>query len=769
MAQVRSLSLNRLWQTLSAVPLPTPENSIPLRVLVQLAVAIGILSIDVAMADVSDPQWISLWAVPVSGIGAYWSYLQRAKRNVPVKFCIAIAMMGSLGLFFLRLVTQANDTRTALAQLLIELQVFHSFDMPRRKDLGYSLVIGLILLGVSATLSQTSLFAVLLLLFLIVAIPALILDYRSRLGLTSATLKRASLDLAPRRLVTMILLTLTLGMTIFALLPRLPGYQIRTFPVSTPIEFEGQFDSTQIVNPGYVREGRGLEGNAVGMGGQVESGPGELSGDFYYGFNARMNQNLRGQMTAKVVMRVRSQAAGFWRVMAFDRYTGQGWEVSRNLEEQMEKLQRPVWSFRFNVPWSVTLNATREVIQSYTIVDDLPNVIPSLYEPKELYFPTREVAIDAEGALRSPVPLSEGLTYTVVSAVPYRDRSLLRTSSDEYPFVIQRAYLNVPATIRDRVRQRAEAILATSPNPLTSAYEKTLYLAQYLKQNYRVQPDMPFLAEGEDLVEAFLFKYEGGYPDHFATTLTILLRSLGIPARLAVGFNPGEFNPFTGYYVVRNTDAFALTEVFFPKYGWFTFNPIPGMNLIPASVEESQTFSILRRLWEWVAGWLPSPIAGGLNWLFEQITSGLAWGIALLSRLFTQGWMGLLLGLASATAIAFLGWLGFSGWQSWRYHRLLAQLPPMEALYRQMVDWLTEKGSPKTATETPLEYARRAYDRHPAHHAQTIDEISHAYVRWRYGGEPVNLSYLQQRFQEMKSRSDRARFASLGRGTDRPT
>jgi transglutaminase-like putative cysteine protease len=51
---------------------------------------------------------------------------------------------------------------------------------------------------------------------------------------------------------------------------------------------------------------------------------------FYYGFNSKMNQNLRGTLKPKVVLRVRSQAPGFWRVLAFDRYTGQGWEISRD-------------------------------------------------------------------------------------------------------------------------------------------------------------------------------------------------------------------------------------------------------------------------------------------------------------------------------------------------------------------------------------------------------------------------------------------------------
>jgi transglutaminase-like putative cysteine protease len=97
-----------------------------------------------------------------------------------------------------------------------------------------------------------------------------------------------------------------------------------------------------------------------------------------------------------------------------------------------------------------------------------------------------------------------------------------------------------------------------------------LYIAQYLKQHYSIPTNpltLPFLSENEDLVEAFLFKHKGGYPDHFSTALTVMLRSINIPARLVAGFAPGEFNPFTGLYVVRNTDAYAMTEVYFPNSG----------------------------------------------------------------------------------------------------------------------------------------------------------------------------------------------------------
>jgi protein-glutamine gamma-glutamyltransferase len=275
-------------------------------------------------------------------------------------------------------------------------------------------------------------------------------------------------------------------------------------------------------------------------------------------------------------------------------------------------------------------------------------------------------------------------------------------------------------------------------------------LAQYLKQRYTIQPELPFLGPKEDLVEAFLFKYQGGYPDHFATTLTMMLRSIGISARLVVGFAPGEFNPFTGLYVVRNTDAYAMTEIFFPKYGWFAIDPIPGHELIPPAIEDSQTFSVLHQFWKWVAGWLPTPVSSWFNrvfgTLFAWLGSWLGW--------FTKSWWEFLMGLFGAVLLGFGGWLSWQGWRQWRYYRQLSRLPAMESLYRQMIDWLASQGCRKHPTQTPLEYAQQAYTQHPPHRAEGIQAISQAYVQWRYGGVMPNLDQLRQQFKIIRHRQN---------------
>jgi len=743
----RALPLvGRFWRRLESLPLLETEESLLLRVLAQAMVLVGIAATDVAAST-----YMSVWAIPFSIMGASWSWFRRRKRNIAVKFCIAIGMLLALAAFFVRLRAELNDTRLVLAELLVQLQVLHSFDLPRRKDLGYSMVIGLILIGVASTLSQTMTFGLLLLLFLAIALPVLVLDYRSRLGLPASfresPFKQAGLS--PKRLGLFLLVILALGLVIFACLPRFPGYQLRTFPVSGQIQKQFE-DNSRIINPGYIRMGNAAKGNGAGNGQGEGLGPGQLDENFYYGFNNRINQNLRGQLKPKVVLRVRSQAEGFWRVLAFDRYLGQGWEISRN--DKTLTINRPGWSYQFFLPRPVTLNKTKEVIQTFTVVSELPNLLPALSQPKELFFPTQQVAIDPEGTLRSPLGLIEGLTYTVISEVPYRNRTLLKDAPTTYSPAIQDYYLDIPSKIRERVRKRTEELLATSSQPITSTYEKALFLAQAIKQRYSIQTELPFLKQDEDLVEAFLFKYKGGYPDHFSAALTIMLRSIGVPARLAVGFSPGEFNPFTGLYVVRNTDAFAVTEVFFPKYGWFAFDPIPGHELLPPSIEENQTFSVLQQFWKWVAGWLPSRVTNALTRIFSTPISWIVGAIAWFIALFSRGWVGIFTALIVATVLGFLGWLSWRGWHGWRYHCKLAKLPPMERLYQQMLALLGRQGFYKRSAETPLEYARQQKDQQTAERARAIEEISQAYVNWRYGSKAPDLLKLKERLQELKKK-----------------
>jgi protein-glutamine gamma-glutamyltransferase len=760
----------KIQQQMAAVPRTPPEDSLLLRVLVQLMVVVAIISTDIA----AETQ-MSLWAMPLSVAGATWSWYHRHDSNTGAKFALAFAMLGALGYFLVHLVGSMNDTRVVLAELLVQMQTIHTFDMPRRKDLGYSMTIGLILIGVAGTVSQTLAFAPLLLLFLTIALPVLFLDYRSRLQLPPLTITSprqiTKVGLPWQGLGKLLAVVLAIGLAIFAIMPRFAGYQ-GSLPVSAPMKYEGKkFDGKGIVNPGYQKKGKAGTGKGApqidGQGGGDVQGEELLDENFYYGFNSQINQNLRGMMKPKLVMRVRAQAPGFWRALAFDRYTGQGWEISRN--SQTQKVRRPEWDYKFTLGNLNTRMPSKQVIQSYTALEELPNIIPGMTTANELYFPTEEIAIDQEGSLRSPVGLLKGLTYTVISQVPFRDRTLLDVASTKYSADIQKYYLQVPPEIALKLQKYTQNLIDSYPkqqvgknsNPLASNYAKALYLAQYLKQHYQIPQDPLGLSRvpaGGDLVDWFLFRCEGkstscqtgGYGDHFATTYTMMLRSIGIPARLAVGFDSGRFNPFTGFYEVYNTDAHALTEVYFPDYGWYAFDSIPGHALTPPGVDEDQTFNTLQQLWNWVAGWLPSPITAWIARIWSLTLGWLLIGVVWFFGLFSQGLLGILIGTGIAIALSFCGWLGWQQWRKWKYLKWLKKLAPVEQVYQQMLARLSSKCVSKHPAQTPLEYAQIIRDTGSHSVGILVTEISQAYTAWRYGAEPQEIDRLQGLLKDLK-------------------
>ncbi len=752
------------------MPKTAPEESLLLRILVQSMVVVGILATDIA----AETQ-LSLWAIPLSIIGSTWSWYHRHGRNIGAKFGLALAMLGALGYFVVNLIGSINDTRLVLAELLVQMQVIHTFDLPRRKDLGYSMTIGLILIAVAGTLSQTLTFAILLLLFLTIAIPVLFLDYRSRLSLSPLAISNPTqitkIGIPWQQLSRLLGIVIAIGLVVFAVMPRFPGYQ-GSLPVSAPIKYEQKkFDGKGITNPGYQRKGKAGSGKAApqidgGKGGE-EKDDGKLDDNFYYGFNSQINQNLRGVMKPKLVMRVRSQAPGFWRALAFDRYTGQGWEISRN--NKTRKVFRPDWDYKFTIGHPTTKNLTKQVIQSYTALEELPNIIPGMALATEIYFPTAEIAVDPESSLRSPVGLQQGLTYTVVSQVPYRNQTLLEKASTNYLPGISDYYLQIPDQIKAKLQAYSQNLVDNSVKQqvgknspaLTSTYTKALYLAQYLKQHYRIPQDplaLDRVPAGGDLASWFLFRCEGkstsceagGYADHFATTYTMMLRSIGIPARLAVGFDSGRFNPFTGFYEVSNTDAHALTEVYFPDYGWFAFDPIPGHPLTPPGVDEDQTFSTVQQLWNWVASWLPSPVTAWISQIWSLTLGWLVVGIALFFGLFSQGRLGIFAGTAIGISIAFCGWWSWQQWRKWQHRQWLKKLAPVDRIYQQMLAQLRAQGVSKHPAQTPMEYAQTVRENRSATTSLLVTEISQAYTAWRYGSEPQQIDRLQNLLTSLK-------------------
>ncbi|HET9225868.1 MAG TPA: transglutaminaseTgpA domain-containing protein [Thermoanaerobaculia bacterium] len=103
----------------------------------------------------------------------------------------------------------------------------------------------------------------------------------------------------------------------------------------------------------------------------------------------------------------------------------------------------------------------------------------------------------------------------------------------------------------------------------------------------------------ENPIEDFLFRYKSGQCEYFASSMVLLLRSQGIPARLVTGFLGGEYNPFEGYYVVRHSNAHAWVEAYIEGQGWQIFDPTPpGGRPLEA---QSGLPLLMRQAWDFVS------------------------------------------------------------------------------------------------------------------------------------------------------------------------
>ncbi|WP_186446224.1 transglutaminase-like domain-containing protein [Paenibacillus cremeus] len=190
--------------------------------------------------------------------------------------------------------------------------------------------------------------------------------------------------------------------------------------------------------------------------------------------------------------------------------------------------------------------------------------------------------------------LTDPLSKYKVEALLVTDRSQLASDAGA-PLAqdIQERYLQLPGSLPDRVIQLAKSITGDAP----TSYAKAVAIERYLREHYAYslegsRPPGP----QEDLVDRFLFDQKVGYCDHFSSAMVVLLRAVGVPARWVKGFAPGEVvsvasaqtaalpseegdgNALMYTVQVRQSDAHAWAEVYFPSAGWVPFEPTPGFS-----------------------------------------------------------------------------------------------------------------------------------------------------------------------------------------------
>ena len=161
--------------------------------------------------------------------------------------------------------------------------------------------------------------------------------------------------------------------------------------------------------------------------------------------------------------------------------------------------------------------------------------------------------------------------YTAQSWLSQPTPEELKAAGTAYPEWITARYLALPEKLPARVRALALKLTATAPTP----YDRAVALEEYLR-TIPYSLDIPSPPSDPDVVDYFLFDLQKGYCDYYATSMAVLARAAGLPARFVIGYAPSPYDYKTNQYVVRESEAHSWTQIYFPGYGWIDFEPTAG-------------------------------------------------------------------------------------------------------------------------------------------------------------------------------------------------
>lgn len=317
-------------------------------------------------------------------------------------------------------------------------------------------------------------------------------------------------------------------------------------------------------------------------------------------------------------------------------------------------------------------------------------------------------------------------------------------------------YLQLPFDSGPRARQLSQHLRAKASDD-TELVQLTL---QYIRENsfyYSRQP--PLLLK--DPIDEFLFETRSGFCEHYASSFVFLMRAAGIPARVVTGYQGGELNPQSDYFIVRQSDAHAWAEVWLPEQGWRRVDPT---TLIPADrIENRQDmkrilpegsllgeppnwvkdawkylrFSMdrLNHTWnQWVVDYNEHRQQNFVSKLLEKIGLGE----------FDWTKMVGLLAAGMGMVLVAIGLYTLRPWQR-------PQRDPIVAAYARFCRQLARHGIQRDPAEGPLDFCQRAQQLRPDI-GPAIAHITALYLRLRYAPQArTGEAYLHTQIQELQT------------------
>jgi len=490
------------------------------------------------------------------------------------------------------------------------------------------------------------------------------------------------------------------------------------------------------------------------------------------GFSESVNLGDIGRMLRSnaVVLRVlpegnpRQFQGVKWRGVALDSFDGKHWY---NDNTQQTPLQ-PAAYRRFILPRQPGGGKRPEQLLRYRVLltPISSDVLFAAAVPRELAGKMRMLALDETDSLHNPQHAFSPVLYEVLSEVGIPSPAALRADAGGYPTDFRRLYLRLPPKLDPRIKELAENITRTA----TNNYDRSLEIQDYLRSHFSYTLNPPNI-EPSDPIGSFLFVSKEGYCEYFASAMAIMMRTIGVPARLVNGFQTGSYNRLGKDFVVRARDAHSWVEVYFPRYGWIQFDPTPAD---PHPVIASQWDDYLDALDLFWSEWV-------INYDFSHQIQ-LVQRAELDSRRFQRGFhdhvrdlrrrlvvaasqiAGLLAAnkfiILLAISVVLIGLLLMGkGWDptslkfrwAWGLQRAGRLVSPQEAImtYHRFLNILARRGYRKRASETPQEFARKLLGSPVGERSM---EFTRLYYAVRFGREPLSLVRLRAALKEIADR-----------------
>jgi hypothetical protein len=440
---------------------------------------------------------------------------------------------------------------TATIHLVLFLMVMRLFSLQRVRDHYLLAVLAFLMVLASAVLTVGSTFVFAFAGFLFVAILTFVLmemrhsiaaDGTGGNGNVTQAIAEDSPAASSRRMVyslvaiapALMLLILAGGFLIFFFLPRVSSRYLTAYAPSSDVS-TGFSDHLQLGRIGQIQQS-----NAPVM-------------------HIEIDNDRQGMYELK------------WRGVALNNFTGHEWSntfVSRQLPLSDNGVYRVG---RVDPPGTV-VNPRRRIHYRVLMEPLGTNVFFLAEQPRSLAGNYRPVSSDAGGAVYNfdiEHPISR---YEADSELPEVDADALRLAPSAVPEGAA-PYLKLPP-IDIRIPQLAERITTSAP----SNYEKAVAIEQFLRTHFGYTLQLGH-SHPQDPLAYFLFERKEGHCEYFASSMAVMLRTLGIPSRIVNGFRGGEFNDLTGQYVIRASNAHSWVEAYFPGFGWISFDPTPASSL----------------------------------------------------------------------------------------------------------------------------------------------------------------------------------------------